>query len=251
MNQRYKNKVAVVTGAASGIGKAIAHKLGTEGATVHLLDLNQDALKQTKAEFQKSDFQVHTHTVDISDEEQVSGVLEAIINVSKYVHVMVHAAGIVGPTNMNISNYAIQDFDKLIAVNLRGSFLITKYCIKKMEQHGYGRILLIASIAGKEGNPNMIGYTTSKAGMIGMVKGVAKEYATKGIIINGLAPAVIKTAMNDNTTPEQLAYMTAKIPMQRLGTVDEVANLAAYAVSDDNSFTTGFIYDLSGGRATY
>ena len=120
-----------------------------------------------------------------------------------------------------------------------------------MERQNIGRILLVASIAGKEGNPGMVGYSSSKAGVIGLVKGVAKEFATTGITVNGLAPAVIKTGMNENTSPEQLAYMTAKIPMQRLGTVEEVAAMCCFIVSDENSFSTGFIYDISGGRATY
>ena len=111
--------------------------------------------------------------------------------------------------------------------------------------------MLIASIAGKEGNPGMVGYSSTKAGVIGLVKGVAREFADTRITVNGLAPAVIKTAMNDNTSQEQLAYMTAKIPMQRLGTIDEVAAMSCFIVSDENSFSTGFIYDISGGRATY
>ena len=120
-----------------------------------------------------------------------------------------------------------------------------------MEKNNYGRILLISSIAGKEGNPGMVGYSSTKAGVIGLVKGVAKEYATSGILINGLAPAVIKTTMNKNTAPEQLAYMTAKIPMARLGEPEEVAEMASFIVSSKNSFSTGFIFDISGGRATY
>jgi 3-oxoacyl-[acyl-carrier protein] reductase len=120
-----------------------------------------------------------------------------------------------------------------------------------MEKSGNGRILLIASIAGKEGNPGMVGYSSTKAGVIGLVKAVAKEFATTNITVNGLAPAVIRTPMNENTAPEQLAYMTAKIPMQRLGTVDEVAAMCCFIVSAENSFSTGFIYDISGGRATY
>ena len=128
---------------------------------------------------------------------------------------------------------------------------MTKYTIQKMEKANYGRILLVASIAGKEGNPGMVGYSSTKAGVIGIVKGVAKEYATSGISVNGLAPAVIKTAMNENTAQEQLAYMTAKIPMSRMGEVKEVAAMAAFIVSKENSFSTGFIFDISGGRATY
>ena len=128
---------------------------------------------------------------------------------------------------------------------------MAKYAIKAMERHNYGRILLIASIAGKEGNPTMVGYSATKSGVIGLVKGIAKEYADTGITINGLAPAVIKTAMNENTAPEQLAYLTAKIPMKRLGTVEEVAAISAWVVSKECSFTTGFVFDISGGRATY
>ena len=120
-----------------------------------------------------------------------------------------------------------------------------------MEEGGYGRILLIASIAGKEGNPNMVGYSSTKAGVIGLVKGLGKEYATSGITVNGLAPAVIRTPMNEDTAPEQLAYMASKIPMQRLGTVEEAASIATWIVSEEASFNTGFIFDLSGGRATY
>ena len=111
--------------------------------------------------------------------------------------------------------------------------------------------MLLASMAGKEGNPGMVGYSATKAGVIGLVKGVAKEFATTGITINGIAPAVIKTAMNDNTLPEQMAYMVAKIPMNRLGTIEEVAAMSCFIVSEENSFSTGFIYDISGGRATY
>ncbi len=120
-----------------------------------------------------------------------------------------------------------------------------------MAKTGNGRVLLISSMAGKEGNPGMIGYSASKAGVIGLVKGVAKEFADTNITVNGLAPAVIKTLMNENTSAEQLAYMTAKIPMKRLGTVEEVAAISCFIVSDENSFSTGFIYDISGGRATY
>ncbi len=127
--------------------------------------------------------------------------------------------GNVGPTGTRITDYPTADFDKLYDVNLKGSFLITKYTLMQMEKTGTGRLLLISSMAGKEGNPGMIGYSSTKAGVIGLVKGVAKEFADTNITVNGLAPAVIKTSMNENTSAEQLAYMTAKIPMNRLGTV--------------------------------
>jgi len=128
---------------------------------------------------------------------------------------------------------------------------MTKYVIKVMEKKNYGRILLLASMAGKDGNPFMAGYTVMKAGVIGLVKGIGKEYAETGITVNGLAPAVIKTAMNEKTAPEQLALLTAKIPMKRLGTIEEVAAISAWIVSKESTFTTGFVFDISGGRATY
>ena len=164
---------------------------------------------------------------------------------------MVNAAGIVGPTSTRITDYSLSAFDDIYSVNLRGAFLMTRHAIRIMEKRNYGRILLIASIAGKEGNPGMVGYSATKAGVIGLVKGVGKEDAETGITVNGLAPAVIRTAMNENTAPEQLEYMISKIPMKRLGTVAEVASIATWILSKDASFTTGFVFDLSGGRATY
>ena len=167
------------------------------------------------------------------------------------IDILVNAAGIVGPTSTKITEYSTKDFERVYEINLKGTFLISKYVLTVMKKKGPGRVLLIASIAGTEGNPGMVGYSTTKAGVIGLVKGIAKEFADTGITVNGLAPAVIKTAMNEKTSPEQLAYMTAKIPMQRLGTIEEVAASSCYIVSEENSFSTGFIYDISGGRATY
>lgn len=167
------------------------------------------------------------------------------------IDILFNSAGIVGPTSTKITDFSTAEFDKIYEINLKVTFLITKYTLKIMEKFGTGRILLIASIAGKEENPGMIGYSATKAGVIGLVKGVAKEFADTKITVNGLAPAVIKTAMNENTSPEQLGYMTAKIPMKRLGTVEEVAAMSCFIVSDENSFSTGFIFDISGGRATY
>lgn len=188
---------------------------------------------------------------DITVEKEIKQSFETTLQLFGKIDIVVNSAGIVGLTNAKITDYPVEEFDRVYNVNLRGSFLVTKYALKIMEAYNYGRILLIASIAGKEGNPSMAGYSSSKAGVIGLVKGVAKEYAQTGITINGLAPAVIRTAMNEKTAPEQLAYMASKIPMGRLGTVDEVASLAAWIVSEEASFNTGFIFDLSGGRATY
>lgn len=251
MVNRFENQVAVVTGGAEGIGKGIAGRLAAEGATVALFDINARLLDQTVAGFRAQGYAVTGHTVDIAQEASVEKALQVVDGLSGSLHIMVNSAGIVGPSSTKIADYSVDDFDKVYSINLRGAFLMTKHAIKLMEKHNYGRILHLASIAGKEGNPFMTGYSSMKAGVIGLVKGVGKEYAETGITVNGLAPAVIKTAMNENTAPEQLAYMTAKIPMKRLGTVDEVAAIASWIVSREASFTTGFIFDLSGGRATY
>lgn len=250
---RFKGQVAVITGGADGLGKSIAQRLAQEGASIALLDRNLDLLQKTVNELRTEygNVTVAGYTVDISLEDQVKSSFEKVVVDFGKIDVVVHSAGIVGPTSTKITNFSKEDFEKVCQINLVGSFLVTKYAVTAMESAGYGRILLIASIAGKEGNPGMIGYSASKAGVIGLVKGVAKEYATAGITVNGLAPAVIKTAMNADTAPEQLAYMTAKIPMGRLGEVNEVAAMAAFIVSPENSFSTGFIYDISGGRATY
>jgi 3-oxoacyl-[acyl-carrier protein] reductase len=165
--------------------------------------------------------------------------------------IMVNCAGIVGPTNTKIVDFSLDDFDKVIAINLRGTFLATKYAIPHMLKNNYGRILLLSSIGGKDGNPGMVGYASSKSGVMGLVKGIGKEYAETGITVNGLAPAVISTPMNEDTAPEMLDYMASKIPAKRLGTVDEAAAIACWIVSEEASFNTGFVFDLSGGRATY
>ena len=251
MNERFNNKIAIITGAGAGIGKAIACRLGKEGATVALFDINEALLQKTVNEFKAEGICAKAFVMDVSNEAQVIDSILQVENQWKKIDILVHAAGIVGPTNIKITDFSSVDFDKLYEVNLKGTFLITKYTLQKMKKIGIGRLLLISSMAGKEGNPGMIGYSATKAGVIGLVKGVAKEFADTNITVNGLAPAVIKTPMNENTSVEQLAYMTAKIPMNRLGTVEEVAAVSCFIVSDENSFTTGFIYDISGGRATY
>ncbi|GAB4033345.1 SDR family NAD(P)-dependent oxidoreductase [Spirosoma gilvum] len=251
MSDRFIKQVAIVTGGADGIGKGIAKRLASEGATIALFDINHVTLERTVAEFAKQGHRVSGHVVDVSQESSVEKAVQAVEESFGRLDIMVNSAGIVGPTNTKITDFSVADYDRVYHTNLRGAFLMTKFALKAMEKANYGRILHLASIAGKEGNPYMTGYSSMKAGVIGLVKGIGKEYAETGITVNGIAPAVIKTALNNDTAPEQLAYMTAKIPMKRLGTVDEVAALAAWIVSEEASFTTGFIYDLSGGRATY
>jgi 3-oxoacyl-[acyl-carrier protein] reductase len=248
---RFEKQVAIITGAASGLGKAIAERIASEGGTVALFDVDAHQLEETATGLKKQGYNISSHITDISSEEMVRNSIKEVEAIHGRIDIMVNSAGIVGPTNTNITDYPVEAFDKIYAVNLRGAFLVTKYVLHAMKKNNYGRILLIASIAGKEGNPFMAGYSATKSGVIGLVKGIGKEYAETGITVNGLAPAVIKTAMNDNTDPDQMAYMTAKIPMKRLGTVEEVASIVAWIVSKEASFNTGFVFDISGGRATY
>ncbi|MEK7767647.1 MAG: SDR family NAD(P)-dependent oxidoreductase [bacterium] len=248
---RFKGQVAVVTGGAEGIGKAIARRIAAEGGKVVLFDKNTEQQERTQVEFAKEGLRVMSVKVDVSHEERVKAGLERVMNAGKRLDIMVNCAGIVGPNNVKITEYESKDFDHVLRINLRGTYLMAKYAIEPMLKHAYGRMLMLASMAGKEGNPGMMGYTASKAGVIGIVKALGKEYAESGVLINGLAPAVIGTSLIDDVTPEQLKYMTDKIPMKRIGTVEETAALAAWIVSKECTFTTGFTFDLSGGRATY
>ena len=170
---------------------------------------------------------------------------------NKKIDILINTVGIVGPSSCPIENYDLKDFIQVINVNLTCAFIVSKAVIPIMKKLNYGRILHIASIAGKEGNPGMVGYTASKAALIGMVKGLGKELAETNITINGVAPGLITSEMNSETDPEMLTYMVNKIPMKRPGTVDEVAALALWIVSEEASFNTGSIFDISGGRATY
>jgi 2-dehydro-3-deoxy-L-rhamnonate dehydrogenase (NAD+) len=249
--RRFENQTAVITGGADGLGFGIAERIADEGGSVVLLDINGALAVDAAKRLTSRGYDAFAIQTDISNEEDVRRAFNDVMDRYGKLDILINSAGIVGPTNTPITAYPVEEFDRIYAINLRGSFLVTKYAVAMMEKKNYGRVLLIASIAGKEGNPFMTGYSSTKAGVIGLVKGIAKEYAQTGITVNGIAPAVIRTAMNDKTAPEQLAYMASKIPMGRLGTVSEVASLATWIVSAEASFNTGFIFDLSGGRATY
>jgi 3-oxoacyl-[acyl-carrier protein] reductase len=248
---RFKGQVAVVTGGTGGMGRAIAKRIASEGGRVALFDLSLELLDKTQVEFAKEGIRVLTVKCDVTHEESVRTAFDRLMSVGKRLDILVNCAGIPGPTATKIADYPLKDFRHVVDVNLTGSFLVAKHAIPLMLQNDYGRLLLISSMAGKEGNPGMAGYVASKAGVIGLIKGLGKEYAETGVRVNGLAPAVIQTALLDAVKPEQLKYMVDKIPMKRVGTVDEVAALAAWIVSKECSFTTGFVFDCSGGRATY
>jgi 3-oxoacyl-[acyl-carrier protein] reductase len=251
MKGRFENRVAIVTGGARGIGEAVTERLAKEGGRVVVFDVLEKDLDQLCRRGDQEGLAISGRLVDITNEDQVHQGIDAVAKDHGRVDIMVNSAGIVGPTSRPIDQYSYRDFRHVTDVNLNGAFLMTKYTVPHMVERDYGRILLIASIGGKEGNPGMSGYAASKSGVIGLVKAVGKEYANAGITVNGLAPAVIATPMNLDTDPALLKYMTDRIPMKRLGTVEEVAAIACWIVSEEASFNTGFIFDLSGGRATF
>ena len=245
-NERFKDQVAIITGGGDGLGLHIVTRLVKEGARVWIVDRNEE-LGAAAAERIGCEFE----PVDVADESSVIAAFEKVNAAAGRLDVMVNCAGIVGPNGVKTEDVSLSGFEQVQAVNLRGSFLTCREAVRKMLPRDYGRVLLIASIAGKEGNAGMVCYSTSKAGVIGMVKATGKEYAETGITVNGLAPAVIRTAMVDKVDPEQVKYMTDKIPMKRCGTLDELAAMACWIVSPEASFNTGFTFDLSGGRAVY
>ncbi len=246
IQSRFEGRVAIVTGGASGIGEGIACRIAAEGGRVVIFDLDAENLDRVASQCKAIPM-----IVDIGDEQAVRQAIREVLNQFERLDILVNSAGIVGPTGTNIIDYDSADFLRVLNVNLVGTYYLTKYALPPMLAQNYGRILLVASIAGKEGNPGMIGYSASKAGVIGIVKAVGKEVAHTGVTVNGIAPAVIRTPLNERTSPEQMKYMTERIPMKRLGTVEETASLACWIVSDEASFNTGFVFDLSGGRATY
>jgi 3-oxoacyl-[acyl-carrier protein] reductase len=246
--QEFSGQVAVVTGAASGIGLAIAHKLLAEGANVALLDFNAEGLA---GEFGTGSDNTLPIGIDITDENRVNEVMQQVVAHFSRIDILVNCVGITGATNIKSHEVSSENLQKVFMVNFMSSFYTARAVLPIMLEQRYGRILHIASIAGKEGNAGMLAYSASKAAVIGMTKVQGKEYAETGITVNALAPAVIRTPLVDAMPDAQVTYMTDKIPMKRCGTLDEAANLAAYIVSPKNSFTTGFTFDLSGGRATY
>ncbi len=245
----FTDQIVVVIGASNGIGRAAASLISHRGAKVIIADMNPDGLKELAAELKLATNQVHI--LDVSDQIAVTNVIASVIKDHGKIDALVNSAGIVGQSNVKVEDLDWALYEKTLQVNLYGAIWLTQQLIPHMKKQAYGRIVHLASIAGKEGNPGMAPYNTSKAGLIGFVKGVAKELAPAGIIINALAPAVISTPMNSNTSEETLKYMISRIPLGRTGQASEVAEIIAFMASPACSFTTGFTFDISGGRATY
>ena len=248
MTKTWNEQQALITGGASGIGLAIARKLCALGVRVVLGDLNAKALGAAHSVLGGN---CRTICVDVTDLKAVESAINELVQKSGPVDILINSAGITGITNVKSHEVDPVNVEQVFRVNFFGSFHTSRAVMPGMLRQGYGRILHIASIAGKEGNAGMMAYSASKAAVIGMTKVQGKELAETGVTVNALAPAVVRTPMVDALPLAQVTYMTDKIPMKRCGTLDEVANMAALIVSPETSFTTGFTFDLTGGRATY
>ncbi|MDE2007481.1 MAG: SDR family oxidoreductase [Rhodospirillales bacterium] len=242
MAQRFEGRTAIVTGGAAGIGAGIAARLAAEGARVALWDQDEAALAAAAA--------AYTHRLDVTDPDAVARAAEATHAALGRIDILVASAGITGP-NAPVKDYPVDAWRRVIDVNLNGVFYCNRAVVPFMLRGGYGRIVNIASVAGKEGNPNASAYSASKAGVIGLTKSLGKELASTAIRVNCVAPAAVKTAIFDQMTEEHIAFMLSKIPMGRFGEIAEIAALVCWLASEEASFSTGAAFDISGGRATY
>jgi 2-dehydro-3-deoxy-L-rhamnonate dehydrogenase (NAD+) len=240
-----------VVGAGSGIGRGAALLLAARGAFVGCVDVDKAAASATASEIADAGGASVGLQGDVRHFDEIDETFAAVEHERGQLHGVVNCAGVTGAIGIRSHEVDLDDFDATYAVNLRGALVVSQAAIKRMLPKGYGRIVHVASIAGKEGNPNMVAYSATKAGIIGMVKSQGKEYAQDGITVNAVAPAVVGTPFIESQPAEVLEYMTNRIPMGRVGSIAEVAEMLAWIVSPECSFTTGFTFDLSGGRATY
>lgn len=244
---RFAGQTAVITGGASGIGLGTAKRLKAEGARVMLWDVSPQNLEKAKAELGPG---VESEVVDVTDYDSVARATEASRAKLGRIDILVASAGISGP-NAPTWEYPLEAWRRVMAINLDGVFHCCRAVVPVMRAQDYGRIVIVASIAGKEGNPNAPAYSASKAGVIGLTKSLGKELARTGIRVNCVTPAAVRTAIFDQMTEEHINYMLSKIPMGRFGEVEEIAAMIAWLASREASFSTGAVFDLSGGRATY
>ena len=248
MNQLdLKGRHAIITGGASGLGYAISERMLASGASVTWWDVNTEVMANA-AKTMGAD--VHCEKVDVTLHTSVVAALARTLQKRGKVDILVNSAGITGP-NVKLADYSTEAWAQVINVNLNGTFHCCREVAAHMQGNQYGRIVNIASVAGKEGNPNASAYSASKAGVIALTKSLGKELANNGVLVNCVTPAAVKTAMFDQMTPEHIAFMLSKIPMSRFGNPEEIAAMVAWLCTEDCSFSTGAVFDLSGGRATY
>ena len=241
------NRIAIVTGGAQGFGLAMTERFLNSGAEVIIWDFDKLAVEKTIKKLNNS--KLSFAIIDVTNFDQVSTEVEKITK-NKIIDIFVNNAGIAG-VNTTVWDYPIEEWKKVLELNLNAVFYCLKAITPHMIKNNYGRIVNIASIAGKEGNPNASAYSTSKAGVIGLTKSLGKELANKNIAVNTVTPAAAKTRIFDQMTKEHIDYMLSKIPRNRFVLVEELASLVTWLVSEENSYTTGAVFDLSGGRATY
>jgi 3-oxoacyl-[acyl-carrier protein] reductase len=243
-------KISIVTGSAMGIGKEIALRLARDGSDIVVVDIEKELAHKVLQEIQLMGRKSLFFEVDVTRWDQVKAMVDEVLGNFKKVDILVNNAGIVGPV-VPVWEYRVEDWDRIMEINMKGTFLCCKAIIPSMLQQKSGRIVNIASMSGKEGNPRMSAYSSSKAAVIAFTKALAKEVAQQNIIVNCIAPALIETRMLKIMGEEQREFLLSKIPMGRFGKPSEVSALVKFLVSDECSFSTGHCYDLSGGRAVY
>ena len=246
-SEDFNNKVIIITGAGSGIGKETAQRMIDNGAKVALWDYNQNTLEEIQAKLGSNAIAVN---VDVSDEQSVKKAADKVREKLGSASILVNCAGVAG-INATIENTEPDEWRRVININLTGTFLCCREIISDMVKNKYGRIVNIASVAGKEGNPNAAHYSASKSGVITFTRSLGKELAETGILVNCITPAVIETEMLSQVSDEHKAYMVSKIPMGRMGQPSEVASLICWLSSKECSYSTAAAFDLSGGRSTY
>ena len=243
-NINLKNKVAVVTGGAQGFGLAIAKRFLVSGAQVVIWDIDEKILLSVEEK------NITKIIVDVTSFQKIEEATKETLSLFGRIDILVNNAGIAGPS-YTTCEYPIEEWKKIIDIDLSGVFYCCKSIVPVMKKNNYGRIINIASIAGKEGNPNAMPYSAAKAGVIALTKSLGKELANNNIAVNCITPAAAKTRIFDQISQEHIDYMLSKIPRNRFVKVDELASMVAWMASEENSFTTGAVFDLSGGRATY